>query len=143
MSDQSNDRAPCFAVENGSYGTYDPRMLQRKVRIKIEHRIEYPDPLRVAAGERVNVGHEDAEFPGWKWCKASDGREGWVPVELLSNEGAETTVLQDYSARELAVRPGEEVLPAANFPLKADECSLRKSAHTHKRKVFAIAPVSH
>ncbi len=69
MSDQSNDRAPCFAVENGSYGTYDPRMPQRKVRIKIEHRIEYPDPLRVAAGERVNVGREDAEFPGWKWCK--------------------------------------------------------------------------
>ncbi len=98
MSDQSNHRAPFFAVENGSYGTYDPRMPQRKVRIKIEHRIEYPDPLRVAAGERVNVGHEDAEFPGWKWCKASDGREGWVPVELLSNEGAETTVLQDYSA---------------------------------------------
>ena len=110
MSDQSNHRAPFFAVENGSYGTYDPRMPQRKVRIKIEHRIEYPDPLRVAAGERVNVGHEDAEFPGWKWCKASDGREGWVPVELLSNEGAETTVLQDYSARELAVRPGEEVI---------------------------------
>src|SRR5437667_6050166 len=85
-------------------------MPQRKVRIKVEHRIEYPDPLRVAAGERVNVGHESAGFPGWKWCKASDGREGWVPVELLSNEGAETTVLQDYSARELAVRPGEEVI---------------------------------
>src|SRR2546426_4434811 len=59
MSDQSNHGAPFFAVENGSYGTYDPRMPQRKVRIKIEHRIEYPDPLRVAAGERVNVGHED------------------------------------------------------------------------------------
>ncbi len=99
-----------FAVENGSYGTYDPRMPQRKVRIKIEHRIEYPDPLRVAAGERVNVGHEDAEFPGWKWCKASDGREGWVPVELLSNKGAEATVLQNYSAHELAVQPGEEVI---------------------------------
>src|SRR5439155_16788236 len=99
-----------FAVENGSYGTYDARMTQRRVRIKIEHRIEYPDPIGVAAGERVNVGREDAEFPGWKWCKASDGREGWVPVELLSNEGAETTVLQDYSARELAVRPGEEVI---------------------------------
>jgi hypothetical protein len=99
-----------FAVENGSYGTYDARMTHRKVRIKIEHRIEYPDPIRVAAGERVNVGREDAEFHGWKWCKASDGREGWVPVELLSNEGAEATVLQDYSARELAVQPGEEVV---------------------------------
>src|SRR5207245_4208060 len=110
MSDQSNHGAPFFAVENGSYGTYDPRMPHRKVRIKIEHRIEYPDPLRVAAGERVNVGHEDAEFPGWKWCKASDGREGWVPVELLSNKGAEATVLQNYSAHELAVQPGEEVI---------------------------------
>ena len=110
MSDQSNHRPPFFAVENGSYGTYDPRMPHRKVRIKIEHRIEYPDPIGVAAGERVNVGHEDAEFPGWKWCKASDGREGWVPVELLSNEGAEATVLQNYSAHELAVQPGEEVI---------------------------------
>ena len=85
-------------------------MTQRRVRIKIEHRIEYPDPIGVAAGERVNVGREDAEFPGWKWCKASDGREGWVPVELLSNEGAEATVLQNYSAHELAVQPGEEVI---------------------------------
>ncbi|HEV2730234.1 MAG TPA: SH3 domain-containing protein [Terriglobales bacterium] len=82
----------------------------RKVRIKLEHKIEYPDPIRVEAGETVNVGREDAEFPGWKWCKASDGREGWVPVELLSGEGAEATVLQDYSAREVEVRPGEEVI---------------------------------
>ena len=82
----------------------------RKVRIKLEHRIEYPDPIRIEAGERVNVGREDADSPGWKWCKAADGREGWVPVELLSGEGAEATVLQDYSARELEVRPGEEVI---------------------------------
>src|SRR2546425_10714280 len=108
MSDQSNHRAPFFAVENGSYGTYDPRMPQRKVRIKIEHRIEYPDPIRVAAGEGVNVGREDAEFPGWKWCKGLGGRESWVPAELLSGEGAQATLVHDYSARELEVRAGEE-----------------------------------
>jgi hypothetical protein len=110
MSGQSNHRASFFAVENGRCGTYDSRMPQRKIRIKIEHRIEYPDPIRVAAGEQVNVGREDAEFPGWRWCKALDGREGWVPAELLSNEGAEATVLQDYSARELTVETGEEVV---------------------------------
>jgi len=47
---------------------------------------------------------------GYTHIRLADGREGWVPAELLSNEGAETTVLQDYSARELAVRPGEEVI---------------------------------
>ena len=44
------------------------------------------DPIEIAPGEKVSVGHEDDEFPGWKWCKARDGCEGWVPVELLSNE---------------------------------------------------------
>jgi uncharacterized protein YgiM (DUF1202 family) len=79
------------------------------VRIRVEHKVEYADPIRVKAGARVTAGREDDEFPGWKWCKASDGREGWIPVELLSDEGAEAIVLHDYSARELAVHPGEEV----------------------------------
>jgi SH3-like domain-containing protein len=82
----------------------------RQVRILVEHKIEYADPICVTAGERVSVGREDDEFPGWRWCKASDGREGWVPVELLSKQRGEATVLQDYSARELPVHPGEEVV---------------------------------
>lgn len=86
------------------------RQPSRKVRIRREYQIEYPDPIQIAAGERVSVGREDNEFPGWKWCRASNGREGWVPVELLSQGGSEAIVLQDYSARELAVAPGEEVL---------------------------------
>jgi uncharacterized protein YgiM (DUF1202 family) len=99
-------------IENRDCEIYDARMQvpHRKVRIRLEHRIEYRDPILVEAGETVNVGREDAEFPGWKLCKASDDREGWVPVELLSGEGAEATVLQDYSAREIEVRPGEEVI---------------------------------
>jgi SH3-like domain-containing protein len=32
-----------------------------------------------------------------------------MPLELLSQEGREAIVLQDYSAKELAVQPGEEV----------------------------------
>jgi uncharacterized protein YgiM (DUF1202 family) len=81
-----------------------------RIRIKLEYTVQYVNPIRVAAGDTVIVGREDNEFPGWKWCKASDGREGWIPVEFLSEEGKETTVLHDYSARELAVTPGEEVI---------------------------------
>jgi len=51
-----------------------------KARIIREYMPEYPDPIEVAAGERVSVGNEDAEFPGWVWCRSSDGREGWVPA---------------------------------------------------------------
>jgi uncharacterized protein YgiM (DUF1202 family) len=84
--------------------------LHRTVRVTLEHVVAYPAPLEVACGEKVCVGREDNEFPGWRWCRAEDGREGWVPIELLSNEAAEAIVLHDYSARELAVRPGEEVV---------------------------------
>jgi len=81
-----------------------------KVRIRREYKVQYPNPIRVAAGERVMVGEEDQGFPGWRWCKAHDGREGWVPVELLSGEGEKAIMLDNYSARELGVQPGEEVL---------------------------------
>jgi len=82
---------------------------KRTVRIKLEYRVEYPNPIQVAAGDSVKVGHEDDEYPGWKWCQATDGRAGWIPVELLSDERADAIVLQDYSAQEFAVKPGEEV----------------------------------
>ena len=82
----------------------------RRVRIKLEYKVQYADPLQVVAGETVTVGREDNEFPGWKWCKASDGCEGWIPVEMLSHEKGKTTVLRDYSARELAVQRGDEVV---------------------------------
>jgi len=81
-----------------------------RVRIKLEYKVQYADPLQVVAGETVTVGREDDEFPGWKWCKASDGREGWMPVEMLSHEKGKAVVLHDYSARELAVQRGEEVV---------------------------------
>src|SRR5437762_1316843 len=80
-----------------------------KVRVMKEYCVEYRNPIRMAAGTRVRVGREDAEFTGWKWCEASDGRAGWVPMELLSEDGAEATIIEDYSAQELAVLPGEEV----------------------------------
>ncbi len=88
----------------------ETEVIGRKVRVRSEYTVEYSDPLRVARGEAVTVGREDDEFPGWKWCRASDNREGWVPVELLSNQGPEATLVQDYSAQELSVQPGEEVV---------------------------------
>src|SRR5262249_54577972 len=80
------------------------------LRIIREYRVQYADPIHVAPGEMVIMEREDDAFPGWIWCRAADGRQGWVPIELLAQDGREATLRQDYSARELAVQPGEEVV---------------------------------
>jgi hypothetical protein len=69
-------------------------LIVPSTRIIREYTPEYPNPLSVFAGESVSVGREDDEFPGWKWCRAANGSEGWIPVELLSDASAtETAVL--------------------------------------------------
>jgi len=80
-----------------------------KARIRLEYKVEYQNPIQVEAGETVEVGRADDDYPGWLWCRAADGREGWTPLELLSGERPLAIVLRDYSARELAVQPGDEV----------------------------------
>lgn len=84
--------------------------MDNKARVIKQYRRQYPNPIEVRTGQRVDVGREDTEFPGWKWCKAPDGREGWIPIELLSPEGPSSAVLaEDYSALELTVDAGEEL----------------------------------
>ncbi|WP_238138574.1 hypothetical protein [Aeromonas salmonicida] len=33
--------------------------------ITTAHHTDYPNPIAFRAGERVRIGHEDDEFPGW------------------------------------------------------------------------------
>jgi SH3-like domain-containing protein len=71
-----------------------------------EYAAQYPDPITVRAGDRVAVGTDDPEFPGWRWCTGPDGRTGWVPEQLLGSDGL---MLEDYTAKELSVSAGTEV----------------------------------
>jgi SH3-like domain-containing protein len=80
-----------------------------QARVVRDYRTEYPDPIGLSTGQRVRVGREDDEFPGWRWCLAADGRQGWVPVELLRTEGDEAVVSEDYEATELDVCEGDRV----------------------------------
>jgi len=77
-----------------------------RARVIKSYQPQYSDPIQVAAGESLQVGGADSEFPGWRWCTAPDGRSGWVPIELIREDA---TIVQDYSARELAVEGGEEI----------------------------------
>lgn len=38
--------------------------------------------LPIEAGEELEVVHEDSAS-GWLWCRARNGREGWVPQRTL------------------------------------------------------------
>ena len=80
------------------------------MRIVQEYAAQYPDPISVHAGDRVRVGADDPEFPGWRWCTGPDGREGWVPEQLLQWQGADAVVREDYTARELSLPAGVEVV---------------------------------
>ena len=80
------------------------------MRVVREYAAQYPDPITVQAGDRVLVGADDPEFPGWRWSRGPDGRAGWVPEPLLQQEGSEAIMLQDYTARELSVQAGTEVV---------------------------------
>jgi len=80
------------------------------LRITVAYKAQYTNPITVNKGEKVSIGREDDEYPGWRWCGACDGGEGWVPVELLSHESGEAMILQDYSSRELTVLPDERVV---------------------------------
>ena len=81
-----------------------------RIRAIRDYRAQYKDPIRVPAGAMVHVGDRDAEYPAWCWCTAADGRQGWVPVELLGpvhTGAASAPVLHDYNATELSVTAGD------------------------------------
>ena len=79
-------------------------------RVRRRYDAQYLDPISVRAGDRVVVGREDPEYPGWRWCTAPDERAGWVPESFLQLEGVLGTMLRDYTARELTVSEGAAVV---------------------------------
>lgn len=80
-------------------------------------------PVAGRAGEYlvVTARVEDwRETPGWawRWCRDSQGREGWAPEALLmvtgdgsdeSDESKTATLREDYDARELTVAVGAQL----------------------------------
>jgi SH3-like domain-containing protein len=68
---------------------------------------QYSDPICFDAGVAVQVGRSDPEYPGWFWCRARSGKEGWVHHSFLAASEGTTTSVRAYSARELTVIGGE------------------------------------
>jgi len=67
---------------------------------------QYPDPIGFEAGEPIDVGRSDPEFPEWHWCRNQHGKEGWVHHSYLSARQGAATGARRYSAKELTVSAG-------------------------------------
>ena len=83
-----------------------------QVQVTQEWKVTYPDPLILTVGEQIQVGRRDDEWPGWIWCTHANGKSGWaLESRLKVDETIHTaTVLQDYTAIELEIQPGEHLV---------------------------------
>lgn len=72
----------------------------------------YANPIALASGEALTLtGREDVwDGHRWLWAVANDGREGWIPDALISEDGR---AREAYSAIELTCQTGETLLTLA------------------------------
>jgi hypothetical protein len=70
------------------------------------HKSNFSNPIHFQAGNLVEVGKADDEFPGWIWVTTLDGNQGWAPIQYLwiDASGKNATANQPYSAQELDTR---------------------------------------
>lgn len=69
----------------------------------------YDDPIRLRAGDAVVPDGRQERWEGhlWLWARGPDGREGWVPDDLLRREAGGWFARRDYSAVELSCAAGQ------------------------------------
>ncbi|WP_411349895.1 SH3 domain-containing protein [Paenibacillus sp. WLX2291] len=80
------------------------------------HCSNYPNPITFQKGEGLVVGERydgPEEWPDWYFCTNSDGISGWVPGQVFvrsEQQPAQGISLEDYTALEMNVLPGEIVI---------------------------------
>ena len=79
-----------------------------RVTVTKAYTSQYSDPICFEANATLQVERADSEFPGWFWCRAPSGREGWVHRSFLAGTAGTTTSVRAYSARELTVKDGDQ-----------------------------------
>ena len=85
----------------------DETALPARARVADAWRSNYPQPLRVCAGEIVGLGARDEEWPAFAWVTRSDVHAGWMPHAWLRPLGdGRAEALRDYDATELDADAG-------------------------------------
>ena len=74
-----------------------------------EHKASFPEAMIAMKGDKVKVGKEDTDMPGWYWCKDNNGMEAWIPETHIDIDASEAVFNQPYNSIEHTVEPGEIV----------------------------------
>ncbi|OGD54572.1 hypothetical protein A3K81_00850 [Candidatus Bathyarchaeota archaeon RBG_13_60_20] len=84
-------------------------MLMSRVFLTVvkPHIASFDYSVPFSRGDRVEVGREDPEMPGWYWCKDRRGVHSWVPEEYLERRGDDGVITEAYDTQELNVEAGE------------------------------------
>ncbi len=77
---------------------------------------EYTDaplsPISIKKGEALVLIEESdptGDWPNWVFCKG-EGKEGWIPKQILAVDGSKAITVQDYTAREHNLIKGEVLI---------------------------------
>ena len=78
-----------------------------------DYKSEDNEPVELLVGDTVQLGESsdpNGLYPNWIFCTTEkNGKAGWTPVHILSIQGAEATVKEDYSSKEMEVNSGDIV----------------------------------
>lgn len=86
-------------------------MATRPYLVTADYEVIDRAPLILEAGEMVRVGKKDADWPGWIWVTAINGRGSYVPEEILTmHDDGTAKVQQPFHARDLSVVKNEPVV---------------------------------
>ncbi len=75
---------------------------------RVAHEIPDRPPLRLAIGERVNVGDWDQDWPEFVFVTTPHG-SGWVPARHLSSTSGSAVARKAYDTTELATNAGDSL----------------------------------
>lgn len=80
-----------------------------KFRVDEDWQATYADPIRLAAGEVLQLTGRQDNWDGhiWLGAKSSGGLEGWIPDSLVGETEGGYVAREDYTAAELTCRSGE------------------------------------
>jgi len=85
----------------------DENEEKMKLRVVRPHEASFDYNVVFKTGDKVKVGREDPEMPGWYWCENHMGVWSWIPEEYVDIDGEEGTITTGYDTGELTVEPGE------------------------------------
>ena len=78
----------------------------REVVARSAHEIPERGPLQLQAGDEVDVGERDEEWPAFVFVTAIQG-SGWGPARHLSQDSGRAVVQTPYDTSELATQVGD------------------------------------